>query len=221
MIQRFLFNILKDGLDQIQGDLFLLDPIFKQYGLSDTELASIREAFQTKPPKVKHQYARGDDDFPLYSIVLGNENETDTYIGNDGAVIFDPEDEDFGFDIKSSIWQHQYLIFCCSEHPDHTSYLYEVAKAVFVSANLDDCGVYDARFGGMDLAPDLRYLPENVFVRQFTVQGKREFERIEPGSDQGKAFKVEGIHVDKSGSSSDVGDVKTLVTIASGTEDEE
>jgi hypothetical protein len=213
MIQRFLFNIVKAGIEEISKDLNILDDIFSQFDMPQKELDAIRTLWEAKPPHVKHQYARVDDETPLYSIVLGNEQETDFYIGNDAATVTEPTDPDFGADIKSSIWNHTYHTLCYSEHPDHTSYLYEVLKAIYIAAKLDDCGVFDARFSGMDLAPDPRYIPEHLFVRQFTLAGKREFERLDRASKLGKAFKVRGIHLDSSGSPSDVGGVKTLVTV--------
>lgn len=219
MIQRFLFDVLKAGLDEIQDDLGILDDLFEQYGLPQTEIDAIRKLWTLKPPIVKHQYARTDDSFPLYSIVLADEQEAELYIGNEAGMITERTSPDFGADIKSSIWQHKYHILCYSEHPDHTSYLYEVAKAIYIAASLFDCGLFDTKFSGMDLAPDPRYIPEHLFARQFTLVGNREFERLDRKSKLGKAFKVRGIHVDKSGSSSDVGGVKTLVTVSTG-EDE-
>ena len=220
MIQRFLKKILEDGVNAIVADVNLIDDIFKQYDMEQSEIEEIKTWWKLKTPTVKHQYGRADDEFPLFSIVLGNEEETDLWIGNDGVLVatdgsgfIDTDDPDFGADLKSSIWQHTYQILCYSEHPDGTLYMYEIAKAIFISADLDDCGFHSAHFSGMDLAPDVRFIPENLFARILVIRGKREFERISRTAKLGKAFKVGGVHIDKSGSPSDVGDVKTLVTV--------
>lgn len=228
MIQRFLGKVLSAGLAEIQADLTLLDDVFEQYGLSATELTAIREWFQAHPPSVKFQFARTDDVFPLYAIVLGGEEESGLFIGNDGtAARFDgegligPDDPDFGLDIKSSVWSHTYQVLCCSSgHPDGALYLYEVAKAIFVSANLSECGLHSTKFSGMDLSHATEYLPENIFIRVFQIKGEREFERLDRGSRVGKAFRIEGLHIDKTGSPSDVGGVQTLVTVTTEDDDE-
>lgn len=216
MIQRFLFNVLSAGLSAIQADLDLLDDVFDQFGLSDTELTAIKTWFRENPPTVKHQYARTDDTFPLYSIVLGNEEESDLFIGNDGGLqVMDDDDPDRGADVKSSLWQHTYDILSYSDHPDGTTYLYEVQKAIFLSADLADCGLHSYHFSGMDLSPATPYIPAHLFARIFSIRAKREFERIDRTTALGKAYKVGGIHIDRSGSPSDVGNVKTLVDVVS------
>jgi hypothetical protein len=218
MIQRFLYNTLKQGLDAIMDNPTLLDDIFSQYVLSPTEITDIKTWFAAKPPHVKHQYARVDDEFPLYSIVLGSERETDLFIGNDGLLVevdgsgyIGEDDPDFGADLKASLWQHSFQIHCVSEHPDGTQYLYEVAKAVFLIANLDDFGFFQTHFSGLDLTPSLAYLPSHLFARVLEIQGKTEFERVVRDGLE-KAFKVRGIHID-GGSPSDPGPVKTLVGV--------
>ncbi len=216
MIQRFLFDVLSSGLAAIQADLDLLDDVFNQYGLSAKELGEIKTWFKDNPPLVKHQYARTDDTFPLYSIVLSNEEETDLFIGNDGGLqVLDDDDPDRGVDVKSSIWQHTFHILCYSEHPDGTTYLYEVAKAIFLTADLADCGLHTAYFSGMDLSPATPYIPSHLFARIFAIRAQREFERKDRTTAIGKAYKVGGIHVDRTGSPSDVGNVKTLVKVVS------
>ena len=228
MIQRFLGTTLQAGLAAIQSDLTLLDDVFQQFDLSATEQTAIRTWFGANPPGVKFQYARTDDKFPLYSIILGNEEETDLFIGNDGELIdaslgdyVGRDDPDFGSDVKSSLWQSTYQIWCCAEHPDGTQYLYEVAKAIFLSADLDACGLHSIKFSGMDLALASQYVPEHLFIRTFQIRGKSEFERLDRSARLRKAFKVEGIHIDKTGSPSDVGDVKTLVSVTGNLESSE
>lgn len=222
MIQRLLYDTLKAGIETIHADMKILEQLFgDMFELSDEEIEGIKTAFTTKPPNVIHGYARTDSDFPLYSIVLGNEGEAETYLGDVAGMVDDPSSEDFGTDVLSSIWESTFQILCYTEHPDLTVYYYEIAKSILLAADLYSWGVVDWSLSGMDLAPDPRYIPEHLFARQLTFRGQYEFQRFDRGSRLGKAFKVAGIHVDKSGSPSDVGGVKTLVEPAGILEEEE
>lgn len=212
MIQRFLYTTLTAGLETIQNDLTLLDELFREfYELSREESEAIKTAFQTKPPGVIHGYARSETDFPVYSIVLQNEAESEHFVGDDAGMIDDTDDPDFGADCKSTIWEHHYQILCYTEHPDLTLYYYEIAKAILLTANLPSYGLHLVHLSGADLMPDPKYLPEHLFVRVLMFQASREFMHIDRDSKLGKAFRVRGIHVDEAGSPSDVGGVKTLV----------
>ena len=71
---------------------------------------------------------------------------------------------------------------------------------------------FEIKISGGDMAPDPRYMPEHLFVRQIKFGCNREFLRTDLATLRQKAFTVSGIHVDSSGSPSDVGDVKTLIT---------
>jgi hypothetical protein len=216
MIQRFLYTVLKNGLDQIAADPTLLEDLFKDnYQLSNTEMDSIKTFFENNPITLKHGYAHVEDKFPLMTIVLGSEGENEKYIGYDAGQVEDPDDPDFGADCKSSMWKHTYHILNYAEHPDVTTYMYEIAKQALVFglpafAALD---LFDIDISGADMDPNQGYLPANMFGRQLTFVCSREFQTVDRGSRLGKAFKVSGIHVDKEGSSSDVGAVNTNVTV--------
>lgn len=212
MIQRILFDTLKQGVDAIVADPSLIDLIFEDYDLSATEIDAIKTLWAAKTPTVKHQYAHTDDDLPIYSLILQNEQEAELFIGDDGGLIEVATDPLHGADVKVSNWDHTYQIWIYTEHPDHTIYNYEIAKAIFITANLGLSGLFRLHYSGGDLPIDPRYIPAHMVVRHFTVKASAEFRRVDRDSRLGKAFRVEGIHLDKSGSASDVGDVKTLVT---------
>lgn len=224
MIQRTIYRVLKRGLDLIEDDPKILDDIFGPcgYELGAEEIAAIKELFVDKPPGVHHGYARQDHDFPLFAIILAGEQEDQHFVGNDAGMVDDPEHPDFGSDILSTIWDHTYHVLCYAEHPDVTTYIYEVAKAVLFTGEDDfqNASVFQLQVSGMDLAPDPRYIPENLFVRQLTLNCKREYLRVDRESKLGKAWKVGGIHVDKTGSSGDVGGVNTNVIISGSSEGE-
>ena len=217
MIQRLLYTALMNGLAAIKADPTILDDLFlSNYELTTTEVEGIKTFFATRPPTVVHGYARQDQEPPLYSIILAAEREADAVMHDDAGSVTDTMDADFGADQYTALWEHTFHIMCITEHPDVCTYLYEVAKAIILQAKptFIGFGVYGLTLSGMDLAPDPRYVPEHFFVRQLVVSCRAELLTTAKATKLGKAFKVAGIHVDKSGSPSDVGGVKTLITIA-------
>ena len=222
MIQRILYRALTAGLALIKEDPTILDDIFVQnYGLDQTESNAVKTFFGRSPPQVIHGFARTDQKPPLYSIVLADERETDSVLNDDAGIIEEMGDPDFGADKYAAFWSHTYNIICVAEHPEACQYIYEVAKTIILTAKptLIPEGIYGSQLSGTELMPDPRYMPENFFVRQLSFNCKRELLTLDRKSKFTKAFKLAGLHVDKSGSPSDVGKVETLITVASGEED--
>lgn len=213
MIERHLYAALEAGIEQFTKRPELFDALFKEdYDLPTEEVEAIKTLWATKPPDVIHNYPRTDSSFPLYSVILGDEGEKEVYLNNDAYQIDDEGDPQFGADVKSSIWDHSYQIWVCTEHPDMTVYYYEVAKSILLVGDWGDLGLWEINVRGRDLAPDPRYMPEFIFIRQLTFSCNREFQRLLVESRFQKAWQVGGIHVDKNAEPGDVGDVKTLVT---------
>lgn len=211
MIQRYLFSALKQGIDAITEDPSLLEPIFENYELAEGEIDSIKTLWTAKPPTVRHNFARPDDTFPLFALVLTDEREVDTVLADDAGMVEEEDDPLYGADVKTSFWAHNYQVLVYTDHPDATLYWYEVAKTIFLEAQLHNFGIYDFMLSGADVMPDPDYIPSHLFVRRLTLKANREFRRVLASTRLGKAFKVRGIHVDKSGSLGDPGPVKTLV----------
>lgn len=215
MIQRLIYRALNQGIQAAVNDPSIIEDLFSgNYSLEKPEVDTIISAFADKAtPNVIHGYARTDSQFPLYSIVLGNEREDEVYMNNLAGQVEDLDAEDFGADILSSLWVHDFLILTVTEHPDLTVYYYELAKAFLLAYPFGEEGdLFDIRISGMDLAPDPRFMPSHLFVRQLKFECSREFARTDLSSLRDKAFRISGIHIDKSGSPSDVGGVKTNVT---------
>lgn len=214
MIQRYLYEIIKDGIDAITADPTLLDDLFdRDLDIEDDEVTGIKEYFVANPPGVVNGYARQEMAFPLYSIILGREGEAENFLGEDGGQLLDEDDEYFAADIETAIWEHNYLIYVYAENPDVTAYYYEILKTIIQAqlSTLVDYHCHDFKMTGMDLAPDPQYIPSHLFVRQLSFTCRREFQRIDRDSRFGKAFTVEGIHIDDGAELSDVG-VKLQVT---------
>ncbi len=215
MIQRFLFMALVDGLLQLQEDPTILDQLFEElWELAPQEVEGIKTYFAANPMNVIHGYAPRDVKLPTYSIVMMDEHESNKFLNDDTRQVMDEESSDFGADVKGSVWNHTYHILTFTEHPDVASYYYEIAKSILF-ASLDffaDRDLFDIDISGGSLAPDPNYMPEHLFERRVVFRCERLFERVDRESKAGKAFQVGGIHIDKSGSPSDVGGVKTLIT---------
>ena len=214
MINRYLHSIFTSGIAVILSDTSYLDELFlNNYELAPEELAAIKEYFQAHPPTVVNGYARQDNKFPVYAITLGGEGEAIKFVGDYAGEVVDPDDEYYRSDVSSAIWDHQYEILIYTEHPDVTAWYYEIAKYILLAGlpQLTDRGCFEFQLGGGDLAPDPKYLPAYLFARRLTFKAQREFQQIDRESRFAKAVRVGGIALDSSGSSSDVGGVKTSV----------
>lgn len=215
MIQRYLFEVLTLGVAEFLAKPVLIEDIFdQQYGLDASETAAVKEYFLENPPEVINGYARQDTKFPAIAIVLAGESESEDFLGYSGGQVEDDGDPLNHADIESAVWQHTYHIFSYADHPDVCLWYYEMVKTMIWSAMraLEAKGLMVMSMSGMELAPDPKYLPEHLFVRQLTFQCQREFQFVDRLSLSQKAFRFSGVHVDKSGSPSDVGGVQTLVT---------
>lgn len=215
MIQRFVHNALTSGFAAIARDITILEDFFlNEYELEREEVAAIRKFFENSPPDIIHGFPRSNTKVPCVAIILGQEGESTNFIGDDGGIDEDPDSETFGADIETALWRHTFQLMVCAEHPDVALYYYELVKHIMLTAGdyFVEKGMLGFEFAGADLMPDPRYAPENLWVRQLTFTAQREFQNLDKSSRLGKAFKVAGIHIDKSGSSGDVGGVKTLVT---------
>lgn len=212
MIERFIHTALKEGITTLQNNVDLLEDLFiTQHGLSAAEFAAIRTLFAAKPPSVVHGYAHVEQKFPLYAIVLGSEGESQNFLGDDGGMVLEEGDEDYGADILTAVWTHSHDILVYAEHPDVTLYYYEIAKSILLAAGdyFNEQGMFQISLSGMDMAPDPRYVPEHLFLRRLTLKCQREFQRLT--HETKRAFKISGIAVDSAGSPSDAGGVKTQV----------
>ena len=197
MIERLIFLALEQGIADVLATPRILERYFEeQHGLSTTEIAGIRALIEANPPTVIHQYPRVDSTFPLYAIVLSSERETQPFLGDNAEdVLFTDNDDDAGAEQKAQIWDHDYTILCISNHPDATRYYYELAKFFLIRA-LDffiENGLLDTKLSGADLAPDPRYIPAHLFVRQLTMTATREHKQI--GKKPARAFRISGVEV--------------------------
>jgi hypothetical protein len=215
MIHRYIHHILTTGVALYKADTRLVDDLFQElYELETTEIAAIKTYFLANGLNVYNGYPRRDSKIPYVAIILAQETESETFIGDYAGMITEDGHALYGADVEGSIWNHVFHLPIVSEHPDVTSYYYELVKTLLLVGlrYLTDQECFQFSFSGMDLAPDPKYIPEHLFVRQLVFSCQRQFSRIDRDSRLTKAFQVAGIHIDSSGSPSDVGGVETLVT---------
>ena len=202
MIERFIYTALKKGIEELEANPLRLDRIFVDYyGLEQTEVDKIRTYFEANPPSVIHNYARENSKFPLYAIILQGEEETTKVLGAYGGMVdFDEalaadDISSAGADVFGSIFTHNYEIITYAKLPDVTLYYYYLAKYFmirehhyFVANDLSDLTL-----GGMDLAPDPRYMPAFLFGRTLRFSCQREMTVI--GDPVRRGDKVAGLHI--------------------------
>jgi hypothetical protein len=213
MINRVLYNVLQYGINAVQQDTTLLSDLFGDlYGLTSTEVASIQTYFQTKTFTVVQGYPHQAMKPPVYALVLSAEQQDERFIGDEVGMVLDGSQYS-NCDQYGAIWSHNYQVLCYADHPDVCFYMYEIAKNAFQGADhyMLEQNVLEWSYGGMDLMPDERYIPQNLFCRAMTITAKSQFTRIDRNSRLSKAFKVSGIAVAPSSPYGN-GGVSTLVT---------
>jgi hypothetical protein len=225
MIERMIYDALKAGIAEFQADPNKMERFFlKNRRLPQAEVDLIKTAFGRKAPNVFHQYPRIDQ-FPpdepaaAWAIVLADEDEDDRPLGDTSGIIgladeggLDPSNPEAGAECFNSVWNQKLMVMTITDHADLTVYYYHLCKLFLVRARpfFKDQELLDITFRGGDLAPDPRYLPGHLFVRQLTLTTKKE-ERM-AGSKEPRAFEVAGLHVDDGNSIEALGGVVANVT---------
>lgn len=234
MIERLVFQALTSGIVEFQTHPERMRAFFlRNRRLGPEELELIQTAFSANPPRVFHQYPRIDQ-FPpgkpaaAWAIILADEDEDVRPLGDASGIIglgddggLDPGEPDAGAECLNSVWNQRLMVMTLTDHPDLTVYYYHLCKMLLVRARpfFKDQELLDITFRGGDLAPDPRYMPAHLFVRQLTLTTKKE-ERI-VGSKEPRAFQVAGMHVDDDSTFEALGGVVAKVeTFGAGTEEE-
>jgi hypothetical protein len=220
MLERIIFTALKDGIAELVADPNEVRRLFtKLKGLSRTEAERIADYLRRLPPDVIHNYPREDSKFPLYAIVLDDENESQKFLDDLGGIVDEEEAAVFddasleGVYKRTSIFTSRYNIWVVADDPDVTIAYYQIAKYALGRKRsfLKGLGVLDTQFTGGDLAPNMNYLPAYLFVRRLTLTAMFE----EPVFEEfgARVRSVAGIHVDDDASIPEIGGVNALVTV--------
>jgi hypothetical protein len=215
MAERIIFEAVQDGLQTFKDDprrfeRFLRDEV----EVEAAEAAKGRLYFaggtdsdgnevEARPPTLVHGYARPGGPFPCWALTLAAERGVQDYLNQDASSLdedgFVFEDEETGerVDAKSRRVEYTYSFLVIAENPDVTLWYYHLLKFIVLSQLevLEQRHLDDINLSGMDLAPDPRYLPSDVFARvlTLTVQTDETWTTEIAG---GVGNRVSGIHVD-------------------------
>lgn len=226
MLERFVYRAISDGIAYVTANPETLLEFFRDEALlGEDEAVQIRDWFIANPPSVIHGYAKRDAKFPLYAITLTSERQSQGFIGDEGGFHDDPDDPEFGADDWAAIWEYNINVITYAQHPDVTLYLFHLLKHFLIAAEplfKNDGDYFDINYSGTDMVPDPATTPAGLFLRRLQFTAKRQYTQPVIGSKLGRAWKVQGVHVDRSGAEGrDVGDVKTNVTVRTADDDED
>lgn len=188
MIERQLFEVVKAGLDWFKADARRFSRwLVAEQLIEESEAENARIFFEGQPladppvppksPTLVHGYARTGGPFPCIALTLGGEDIATDYLGRDASMLdseedyyLDPED---GRVVDPHIRRLRYTfnLLIHAQHPDVCVWYYHLLKQIIMSAHaeLETRNVEDLVFSGRDMAPDQRYLPDDIFTRMLTV----------------------------------------------------
>lgn len=186
MFERVLFSVIQEGIARMDASPKLLRRLLTIPGWEPAETAKLVDLWGTEKgkPQIFHGYARVGARFPAYAIVLSGEQEDQSYIGESAGLettvsqaqdLVKEIEDAVGHPVEAAIqrWNFRYEIYTYAEHPEVCLAYYNVLRTIFMGAKrrlLVD-GMETPTFSGQDLMPDPRYMPDNLFARQFSVSG--------------------------------------------------
>jgi hypothetical protein len=188
VFERALFDITEQGIARLStpngvGQYPALRRILSAPGRDDDEVDKLVTYFVGEgKPAVRHGYSRVGATMPCYAIILAAESTAENYLGDalgpageEAAEFVASVEKELGHPIEAAVdrFSFTYQVFVYAENPDVTLAYYNILRTIFIGAKrmLLESGMETPTFSGADLAPDLRYIPENTYVRQFTIQG--------------------------------------------------
>ena len=194
MLERILHATLTDGIAWYAADTRRYERfLIERCGIEADEAAKARAYFGSSDgvPKVNIGYARGVGPFPCFAIILAADNFKQTYLGNDQgpgwqALSQEERDEldDQGLgaefkdedraDAEGRAWtinaRYEVWIYAL-DNPDICLYYYYLARQIILKW-IDEAlqgPIESLDLGGGDMAPDPRYMPENMFIRRLAI----------------------------------------------------
>ena len=217
MVERTLFGVIRDGLTYFTEDEGArFERWLRDYmNLEPAEAAKGRIYFaggttpdgdlvEARPPTLVHGYPRTGGPFPCWALTLGSERESATWIGDDtqfldsnGEAYYDP-DTGAAMDPQSRRVEYSFSILVIADHPDVTIWYYHLLKQVILRNHdvLIARDIDELQLSGADLAPDPRYLPNDVFARQLSVSVQCDEPWYTPLGNRGTSVTGMGVEYD-------------------------
>lgn len=166
MVLRRLFSIIRDGLMGFVQDPSLYDVLFGDFlGMAPGEVAGIKAALVRAPVRLQHGYPHADISMPCICLILQSESVSQKFLGDVAYLPLGGMGRGQQYEVSC-----QLLVY--SENIDLTAALYELVRAVLIVSQhrIAQEGIQSPAYTGTDLAPDGRYMPENVFCRSLGVR---------------------------------------------------
>lgn len=164
-------SILEAGIAAFTADATLFDPVWR--GLSPGDMTRLKNVWASNPPTVISGYAREGAPFPLVAITLLGDNPNQDYLGINEHWMDADEDEVFdagelGGSVRTT---GSFGIFIYAAHPNVCAAYYRAIRHVLNVGRktLVQAGLQEPQITGVELRPDARYTPDNLFVRQLTL----------------------------------------------------
>ena len=192
MIERKVYDILTEGLAYYTEDSRRLQELFIRLGLDEAEAAKIRAYFDYRPadgesggpPTVVHGYPRQVGPFPCWAIVLVGDPIKHKYLGDDEDETEDELDDGSIVDLDGNV-AHRIGLYIetridiyvyVQDIPEICLYYYHLLRQIVLHnlSAFEAAGQSNIEFQGQDLLPpDMRYMPENIWVRRLglTMEG--------------------------------------------------
>jgi len=168
MPERTVIEALQTGIAAILADTSILDTILST--VDADELVKVKAFFADHPPAITLGYPRHGASLPLYAVTLGSDNVQADYIGIGEEAALDADNAVTG-NLFGRRLTASFVVYIYADHPDVCAWYYRVARRILGVATrwFIDRGLTEPTLSGAELAPDPRYIPENVFVRRLTL----------------------------------------------------
>ena len=161
---RLMLAVLQAGVASLVADATLFARLLAAWPAA--ERATWRTRFLARPPKVRGGYARVDDPWPTWSVVLADESAEQELCGQ--FLELDTTVAPSGLRQLGSVESQKVDIQILTEHPEETRIHHLLCKSLVRESILWLCqnGAQSVGYeGARDLHPEALYLPESLYPR--------------------------------------------------------
>lgn len=169
---RLLQRLLQNSIDFLTENPAELERFFSHFyddSISVEERKQYTDRFLKTPPRAQLGYARQSTEFPYWGIVLTDDNEEDSFVGDHVGV-----DTETFTEFDGALFTSTYSVYVYTNHPDVTSYQYALAKSIVLGGRkwLLSQGLMEIQLSGGDLGPEESLFPDAVYLRVLRMKCK-------------------------------------------------
>lgn len=164
-------KVVQDVLNNYVNDvLFVNDSAWEKIldGEEADFIEKFRDNFRANPPTIKLGYARQNDAWPLWAIVLLSDTVTTEFLNKNEKLIMNDIDKREGEYLYSMYTEQEVGIIVYAENPDVARIHSQIACGAILASchEIVSAGIDNYLYGGMqDLEPQSNYLPETIWAR--------------------------------------------------------